>query len=220
MRRVNTFRIRFRFSITVGRSFLITPDPRYRVRRRKFLRVEEEPKFDGKDFTWKMILEDEVKFEVQLYLNTKGMAASYSAEIPEEGTGDNPYVYFRIPGLARENKDRYFGHDFPDEGVKLDDVRKVVHNNEVIMDLPRELRDSRGKGWSQLGFEPGYNTRNFDTLIRHFPSGIRDMKIQGPSFGPRLNPFPNHFEQSSSQRRSGTCRHRTLGVILGCHSPP
>ena len=171
------------------------PDPRYRVRRRKFLRVEEEPKFDGKDFTWKMILEDEVKFEVQLYLNTKGMAASYSAEIPEEGTGDNPYVYFRIPGLARENKDRYFGHDFPDEGVKLDDVRKVVHDNEVIMDLPRELRDSRGKGWSQLGFEPGYNTRNFDTLIRHFPSGIRDMKIQGPSFGPRLI----HFRTTSNK---------------------
>lgn len=170
------------------------PDPRYRVRRRKFLRLEEEPKFDGKDFTWKMILEDEVKFEVQLYLGSKGMSASYAAEIPEEGTGDNPYIYFRIPALARENKDRYYGNDFPVEGVKLDDVRKVVAPNELIMDLPRELRDQRGTSWSQLGFEPGYNTVKFDELVRHFPGGIRDMVIQGPSFGPRKI----HFRTTSN----------------------
>ena len=166
------------------------PDPRYRVRRRKFLRLEEEPQFDGKQFTWKMILEDEVKFEVQFYLGNKGvMSATYSAEIPEDGFNDNPYIYFRVPELARESKDLYYGYDLPHEGVKLDDVRKVVNPNEVIMDLPRELADSQGKQWKQRGFEPGYNTLKFDQLVRHFPYGIRDMEIKGPSFSERLITF-------------------------------
>lgn len=170
------------------------PDPRYRIRRRKFERVEEEPTFDGKEFTWKMILEDNVKFEVQFYLGSKGMSASYAAEIPDDGFNDNPYIYFRIPELAQENKDMYYGFDLPAEGVKLEDVRKVVHPNEVVMDLPRELEDSHGTVWMQRGFEPGYNTRKFDELIRHFPHGIRDMEIKGPSFGPRVI----HFRTTSN----------------------
>ncbi|MEM6917101.1 MAG: hypothetical protein AAF491_11100, partial [Verrucomicrobiota bacterium] len=44
------------------------PDPRHRTRHRKFLRLQEEPSFDGKEIIWKMILEDELEFDVHLYL--------------------------------------------------------------------------------------------------------------------------------------------------------
>ena len=161
------------------------PDPRYRYRHRKFLRLEEEPSFDGKEIVWKMVLEDELKFEVHLYLGRKGMNATYVADPPTDGTYDNAYIYFRVPDLARERKDLYFGHDFPAEGVKLDEVREVVQPNEVIFNLPRQFRDRYGTRWAQKGFEPGYNTRKFDELIRQLPEGVRDLVVQGPSFGPR-----------------------------------
>lgn len=161
------------------------PDPRYRHRGRKFLRLEEEPSFDGKEIVWKMVLEDELKFEVHLYLGRKGMNATYVAEPPTDGTYDHAYIYFRVPPLARERSDLYFGYDLPAEGIKLDEVREVVNPNEVIFNLPRQFRDRYGKGWAQQGFEPGYNTRKFDQLIRQLPGGIRDLVVQGPSFGPR-----------------------------------
>jgi hypothetical protein len=113
------------------------------------------------------------------------MNATYVADPPTDGTYDNAYIYFRVPDLARERKDLYFGHDFPAEGVKLDEVREVVQPNEVIFNLPRQFRDRYGTRWAQKGFEPGYNTRKFDELIRQLPEGVRDLVVQGPSFGPR-----------------------------------
>ena len=102
------------------------PDPRSRLRRRKFLRLEEEPSFDGKEIIWKMVLEDELKFRVHLYLGRKGMNATYVAEPPKDGTYDSAHIYFRVPALATESKDKYYGHDFPREGIKLDQVRQAV----------------------------------------------------------------------------------------------
>jgi len=164
------------------------PDPRYRNRARKFLRVEEKPAFDEEDeeIVWKMVLEDELKFQVHLYLNDGGMYATYTSEPPKDGTNDWDHVHFTIPALARERKDRYYGFDFPEEGHQLDAIRKATHPNTFKIDLPRQLRDQRGEEWKRRGFEPGYNTRHFDTLIRRMPYGIRDMVVKGPSFGPRV----------------------------------
>jgi hypothetical protein len=161
------------------------PDPRYRRRTRKFLRVEEPPSFDGKEIVWKMVLEDELKFRVHLYLGRKGMNATYVAEPPKDGTYDSPHIYFRIPALATERQDRYFGFDFPSDGLKLDQVREAVKTNEVVFNLPRQDRDRYLKQWQISGFDMGYNTRNFAELIRQYPTGIRDVVVQGPSFGPR-----------------------------------
>ncbi|MEX2579900.1 MAG: hypothetical protein WD342_12650 [Verrucomicrobiales bacterium] len=162
------------------------PDPRYRVRRRKFLKLEEEPSFDGKEIVWKMVLEDELKFRVHLYLGRKGMHATYVSEPPKDDTYDSAFIYFRVPPLATEKEDRYFGYDFPADGLKLDHVREAVKENEVIFNLPRQFRDRYSKHWSEVGFEMGYNTRQFDELIRRLPSGIRNMEVKGPSFGPRV----------------------------------
>ena len=162
------------------------PDPRHRIRERKFLRLEEDPSFDGKEIVWKMILEDDLEFRVHLYLDSRGMNATYVADPPKDGTYDHPYIYFRFPELAREKEDRYFGFDPPKEGLKLDDIRKMAQPNTVTLDLPKQLRDQYGKQWIERGFEPGYNTRHFDDLIRHYPSGIRDMLVKGPAFGERV----------------------------------
>jgi hypothetical protein len=161
------------------------PDPRSRLRGRKFLRLEEEPSFDGKEIVWKMVLEDELKFRVHLYLGRKGMNATYVAEPPKDGTYDNAHIYFRVPALAVENKDKYYGYDFPSDGVKLDQVREAVKENEVIFNLPRQDRDVYATQWAQSGFQMGYNTKKYNELIRRLPNGIRDMVVQGPSFGAR-----------------------------------
>ena len=162
------------------------PDHAFRWRGRKFLRTEEPPSFDGKEIRWKMILEDELKFEVRLYLDRKGMNATYIAEPPNDGTSDHAHITFHFPGLARESKDMYYGQDLPAGGLNLDDVRAFATPNQVVINLPRQDRDRFGKTWAQLGFEPGYNTRTFETLITRMPSGIRDLKISGPSFGERV----------------------------------
>ncbi|MDF1751451.1 MAG: hypothetical protein P1U89_01625 [Verrucomicrobiales bacterium] len=161
------------------------PDTAYRWRSRKFLRLDEQPSFDGKEIVWKMILEDELKFTVHLYLDRKGMNATYVADPPKDGTTDHAYIYFKIPPLAVERKDRYYGQDAP-EGLSLDDARLYAKPNTVTLNLPRQERDRFASQWSKLGFEPGYNTRSFDTLFTSFPSGIRDMKVEGPSFGERI----------------------------------
>jgi len=162
------------------------PDPRYRSRRRNFLRNAEEPSFDGKEIVWKMILEDELKFDVHLYIGRKGMNATYVADAPTDGTGDGAHIYFSVPALVKERKDRYHGFDFPEDGLKLDHVREANKENVVIMNLPRQFRDRFAKNWSETGFEMGYNTRHFNELIRRLPAGIRDMEVKGPSFGPRV----------------------------------
>ena len=161
------------------------PDPRSRLRHRKFLRLEEEPSFDGKEIIWKMVLEDELKFRVHLYLGRKGMNATYVAEPPKDGTYDSAHIYFRVPALATESKDKYYGHDFPREGIKLDQVRQAVKENEVIFNLPRAEREDYAAQWAQTGFQMGYNTKKYNELIRRLPNGIRDLVVQGPSFGPR-----------------------------------
>lgn len=161
------------------------PDTAYRWRTRKFLRLQEPPSFDGKEIVWKMILEDELKFTVHLYLDRKGMNATYVAEPPKDETTDNAYIYFRLPALAKERKDKYYGQDLP-EGLILNEVRLYAKPNELVLNLPRQERKRYASHWSKLGFEPGYNTRSYDTLITRFPDGIRDMKVSGPSFGERI----------------------------------
>jgi len=161
------------------------PDPRARLRHRKFLRLEEEPSFDGKEIVWKMVLEDELKFRVHLYLGRKGMNATYVAEAPKDGTYDSAHIYFRVPALATESKDKYYGFDFPAEGIKLDQVRQAVKENEVIFNLPRAEREDYAAQWAQTGFQMGYNTKKYNEMIRRLPNGIRDIVVQGPSFGPR-----------------------------------
>jgi hypothetical protein len=160
------------------------PDPRFRWRPRKFLRVEEPPSFDGKEIIWKMVLEDEYKFRVHLYLGRKGMNATYVADV-HENNNDSSWIGFRVPALAVENKDMYYGFDFPPEGLKLDQVREAVKANEVIFNLPRAERERFIKGWAVGGFDMGYNTRKYNELIRAMPGGIRDVVVQGPSFGTR-----------------------------------
>ncbi len=160
------------------------PDPRFRWRARKFLRMEEEPTFDGTEIIWKMVLEDEIKFQVHLYLSRKGMNATYTATVPKDHK-DAAWIGFRIPALATENKDFYYGYDYPSSGLKLDQVREAVKANEVIFNLPRAERDRYLKQWAISGFDMGYNTRKYNELIRVFPAGIRDIVVQGPSFGPR-----------------------------------
>lgn len=160
------------------------PDPRYRWRARKFLRLEEPPSFDGKEIIWKMVLEDEIKFRVHLYLGRKGMNATYVADVPEDHN-DNSWIGFRVPSLGVESKDRYYNYDLPPDGIKLDQVREAVKANEVIFNLPRQERDRYIKQWAISGFDMGYNTRKYNELIRELPNGIRDLVVQGPSFGPR-----------------------------------
>lgn len=160
-------------------------DPQVRYRRRKFLRLEEQPTFDGQEIVWKMVLEDELPFEVHLYIDRKGMNATYVAEPPTDGTNDAAYIYFRVPPLVVENKDRYYGYDLPDAGLDLDGVREFARLNKSTLNLPGAERDRFGSSWSELGFEPGYNVRPFNVLIRNMPNGIRDMVVEGPSFGPR-----------------------------------
>lgn len=160
-------------------------DKSYRGRRRKFEKLEEEPTFDGKEIIWKMVLEDDIKFRVHLYLGRKGMNATYVAEPPKDGSPDSAHISFYIPRLAYENKDRYFGQDLPAEGLTLDEVRLGAKLNKVVFNLPRQDRDRYKSSWALDGFEPGYNTRTFDQLIRVMPSGIRDVVVTGPSFGPR-----------------------------------
>ena len=132
-----------------------------------------------------MILEDELPFEVHLYLDKKGMNATYVAEPPEDGTNDAAYIYFRIPPLVREREDRYYGYDLPDAGLTLDEVREYAQFNTAVFNLPNAERDRFGTHWGELGFEPGYNTRTFHELIRNLPNGIRDIVVEGPSFGTR-----------------------------------
>ena len=168
------------------------PDPRYRRRRRDFDRMAEDPTFDGEEIVWKMILEDEMEFNVHLYLGRKGMYATYTAtnaedllERGDQTTNHNTHISFRMPSLAKEREDRYYGFDFPDEGLKLDEIREAVKPNQVVLNLPRQFRDRFATNWSQAGFEPGYNTIPYNVLVRRYPAGIRDLVAEGPSFAGR-----------------------------------
>ncbi len=166
-------------------------DPAYRGRRRKFEKLAEPPTFDGKKIVWKMILEDNLKFDVHMFLGglgTQKLYATYVAEPPKDGSTDHAHISFWMPRLAHEigRKDTYFGQDLPAEGLTdLDEIRLGVKPNTVVFNLPRQDRDRYKSSWEADGFEPGYNTKRYDELIRVLPRGIRDMKVEGPSFGPR-----------------------------------
>lgn len=152
---------------------------------RKWLRNQEPPKWDGKELVWKMVLEDELKFDVYVYLNDRGMHATYTADPPSDGHGDNAFVYFRFPHLATERADKYYGYDFPKDGVELETIRLCVHPNTVTFNLPNQFQDQYAKEWKARGFEPGLNKRHYDGMIRSLPDGIRDVEVEGPSFGIR-----------------------------------
>ena len=164
-------------------------DPAYHGRRRKFLKLQEPPSFDGKEIVWKMILEDDLKFNVHMYITGIGkqkLAATYTAEPPKDGTPDHAHVSFWIPRLAYEKKDVYFGQDLPAEGLTdLDDIRAGAKFTTVAFNLDKQNRDRYKKRWALDGFEPGINVKRFDELIRVLPSGIRDLRVEGASFGPR-----------------------------------
>ncbi len=161
------------------------PDPAFRRRHRKFLRADE-PIVKDNEFQWNMVLEDELKFEVRLYLKENGMTATYTADLPTDGTGDHADIRFMIPELASEQNDMFYGYDLPGSGAKLEQVRVGAMANYWTMELPRELRDTFGKQWAQRGFEPGDVTRKFNELIREYPNGIREIVTQGPSFAERV----------------------------------
>jgi len=157
-----------------------------RSRRRDFLRVSEEPKFDGKEIVWKMVLEDEVKFDVYLYVNPKGMNATYVADIPEDTRGDSAFISFRVPPLIQERQDSYFGYDYPAAGLTLEQARDVTRPNMAMFNLPSQERERFGRSWEVLGFQPGQNDLDFATMVRNLPGGIRELEVKGPSFGPRI----------------------------------
>ncbi len=160
------------------------PDPAFRRRHRQFLRADE-PIVRNDSFQWNMVLEDELKMEVRLYLQPDGMTATYTADLPADGTHDHADIRFLIPELALERSDSFFGYDLPAIGARLDQVRVGAMENFWTMELPRELRDTYGRQWAQRGFEPGIVKRHFNELIREYPAGVREIVTQGPSFAER-----------------------------------
>ena len=62
-------------------------------------------------------------------------------------------------------------------------AEKIDYKHTI--NLPTTAKDQFGSSWAELGFEPGYNVRHFTDLIRNMPAGIRDLVVEGPSFGPR-----------------------------------
>ncbi len=176
------------YPITFGyHSWKKDPDPKalHEYRWRKFLRVREEPKLVNGEISWKMVLEDEINFDVTLELESKGMRATYIAEPPPNGENDSAFVYFNVPPIAKESKDMYYGYDYPD-GLTLDQIRRVVSVNNAMFNLSSSVKDRYENSWNQIGFKSGQNERTFGELVRQLPSGIRDVKVWGPSFGPRV----------------------------------
>lgn len=156
-----------------------------RTRGRAFLRHEEPPGFDGNEFTWKMILEDEIRFEVIFWFKDGTFTGTYAAELPPDGTGDSAGIHFSVPRLAYESKDKYFSYDFPG-GLTLDDLRLAMHGNTVTFKLPAQAEESLGTTWHQLGFKRGDNELPYYEMKRQFPNGVRELVVQGRSFGPRV----------------------------------
>lgn len=176
------------YPITFGyHSWKKDPDPKalHEYRWRKFLRVREEPKLVDGEISWKMVLEDEIEFDVTLELESKGMRATYTAEPPPNGENDSAFVYFNVPPVAKESKDTYYGYDYPD-GLTLDQIRRVVSVNNAMFNLSSAVKDRYESSWNTIGFKSGQNERTFGELVRQLPSGIRDVKVWGPSFGPRI----------------------------------
>jgi len=162
----------------------IGKDEKLHHRRRKWLRNAEEPTFDGKEFRWKMILEDEIEFEVIFWFKEDTVTGTYIAEKPPEGQTDAAMIYFRVPPLATERQDMYYSVDFPG-GLSLDDLRLAMTYNVGNFYLPALAADRNEATWNRLGFKRGDNPLPYNVMYRTLPNAVREATISGPSFGPR-----------------------------------
>ncbi|MCB1064389.1 MAG: tetratricopeptide repeat protein [Verrucomicrobiae bacterium] len=166
------------------KPYVSEKDGKTYYRWRKWLRNEEEPKMDGDEFTWNMVLEDEIKFQVRFWFKEDTLTGTYAAEFPPEGESDFAHVYFVVPPMARETRDMYTGLDFP-KSLSLDDLRLAMTDNIATFYLPAQAEKSLGTTWSRLGFKKGENVCPFNIIYRDLPSGVREVTVSGPSFGPR-----------------------------------
>ncbi|MDA7597716.1 hypothetical protein N8813_02195 [bacterium] len=163
-------------------KYTMGTDNRLHWRRRKFIKHIEEPKLDGNEFTWNMMLEDDLEFKVIFWFKEDTATGTYVAEKPAEGERDDAHIYFIIPPLAREKNDRYFAPDYPADGLKLDEVRVAVSDNRAIFHLPGAAGDTYDAAWERLGFKRGHNVTPYNVLYRTLPNGVREVTVQGPSF--------------------------------------
>ncbi len=166
------------------KPYVSEKDGKTYYRWRKWLRNEEEPKMEGDEFTWKMVLEDEIKFQVRFWFKEDTLTGTYAAEFPPEGESDFAHVYFVVPPMARETRDMYTGLDFP-KSLSLDDLCLAMTDNIATFYLPVQAEGSLGASWARLGFKKGENVCPFNILYRDLPSGVREVTVSGPSFGPR-----------------------------------
>ncbi|MFV1995181.1 MAG: hypothetical protein ACC661_07070, partial [Verrucomicrobiales bacterium] len=83
-------------------------------RRRKWLRNLEPPKLEGNEITWKMVIEDELEFEVWFVFKDNKFMATYAAELAPiqfENKGDYAGVHWYIPAMAVGGVDIYYSTD-------------------------------------------------------------------------------------------------------------
>lgn len=157
----------------------------WRTRGRRFIEHEEPPGFDGNEFSWKMILEDNVRFEVIFWFKDGTFTGTYTATEPDDPqSGNDARISFSLPRLAHESKDRYYSYDFP-EGLSLKSLRLAMHGNTATFKLPAQAEERMGSTWNMLGFKRGDNVLPYYENYRLLPDGVREIVIQGRSFGPR-----------------------------------
>lgn len=156
-------------------------------RRRKWLRNEEPPKLEGNEITWKMILEDEIKFEVwfRFEKDEASFMATYAAELAPDEKGDQASIGWHIPPLAVQKNDIYYSPDFP-QGLNLDRLREASKPNHSVFNLSTKEAERYGPTWNIYGWKRGINIRTHDVLCKNLPNGILDARVQGQSFGPRV----------------------------------
>ncbi|MEM8955312.1 MAG: hypothetical protein AAGD22_14255 [Verrucomicrobiota bacterium] len=157
-------------------------------RRRHWLRNQEPPKLDGNEITWKMIIEDELEFDIWFVFDDNTFMATYSAEVAEEEferRHDDSSISFHIPPLAIQKDDIYYSPDFPD-GRNLDGLRLAAAPNTSLFNLSTAEADRYETQWELYGFQRGKNERPHDVLCKRLPNGILNVVVQGPSFGPRV----------------------------------
>ncbi len=156
-------------------------------RQRKWLRNREPPLLEGNEITWKMVLEDEINFDVWFVFKENTFMAAYGAELaPREfDRGDGASILFHVPPIAIERKDIYYSHDFP-QGFDLDHLREAVAPNHLVFNLSTKEVDRYRAHWSLYGYQRGINIRPFNVLCKRLPNGIFEAKVQGQSYGPRV----------------------------------
>jgi hypothetical protein len=157
-------------------------------RRRKWLRNQEPPKLDGNEITWKMVLEDEIEFDVWFVFKDNTFMATYSAELaPEEfeNRNDDASITFQIPPLAVQKDDIYYSSDFT-QGRNLDQLREAAAPNHTLFNLSTAEADRYETQWDLYGFKRGKNEIPHNVLCRRLPNGILNVVASGPSFGPRV----------------------------------